>query len=167
MLYQVWCLYHSYVRKAIKVTILWHHSGPLGSSSSHSSYFFRGARPSFSVRCAALVFSMLGFDWSYISLSFPTRWSPFSSWCGGTCRNWYLSFPTCITGYLCVVTWGRLITCLAFWKSSSAIISPNAVFFGGPTSRAIIYFTFNRCSFGYRANTSSLLCRSSNKKLGC
>jgi hypothetical protein len=80
MLYQVWCLYHSYVRKIIRVKILWHHSGPFSLLSGHSSYFFRGARPFFScLTCYPCLFRMLGFDHSCTSISFPTWWSSYFS----------------------------------------------------------------------------------------
>ncbi len=148
VLCQEWCLYHSYVRKNIKVRILQHHNGPLGSSSGQCYCFFRGFRHSLSgLTCCPCRFRMLGFDRSQISLLFLVGWSPYSSWCTGTCKDWYLSFPSRSTGYLCIVTWGRPITCLAFCKFNSAIISPNVVFFGTPTTRARIYFAFNKYSF--------------------
>jgi hypothetical protein len=141
-------------------------SEPLGSSLGHCSCFFRGARHSLSgLTCCPWPFRMFGFHCSYINISFPTWWSLYSSWCNGTCKDWYLSFLGHITKYLCIVTWGCPITCLAFWKCYSVIISPNVVFFGGPTPQAGIYFAFNKCSFGCHANTSLLLCRSNNKGL--
>jgi hypothetical protein len=165
-LYQVWCLYHSFVRKAIRVKILWHHSGPFGSSSSHSSYFFRGVRPSFSgLTCCPHLFRMLGFDRSCISLLFPVGWSPFSSWCNGTCKDQYLSLLGCTIGYPCIVTWGHPITCLAFRKFNNAILFSNEFFFDGPTTWVRIYFASNKCPSGCCVNTSSLLCRSNNKGL--
>ncbi len=64
-------LYHSYVRKAIRIKILQHHSGPFGSSLSHSSSIFKGAKPSLSgLTCCPRLFRMLGFDRSYTSLLF-------------------------------------------------------------------------------------------------
>ncbi len=39
-----------------------------------------------------------------------------------------------------------LITCFAFWESSSAILSSNAVFFDGTTTRTRIYITYSRYS---------------------
>jgi hypothetical protein len=154
------------LKKTIRVRILWHHSGPFGLLSSRSSCFFKGVRPFLSgPTCYPHLFRVLGFDCSCTNLSFPTRWSSYSSWCDGTCKDQYLSLPSHTMGYLCNVTWGHLITCLTFWESNNAIISSNAVFFDGPTTRARIYFAFNRCFFECCASTSSLLCRSSNKGL--
>jgi hypothetical protein len=45
--------------------------------------------------------------------------------------------------YPCHVTWGRPITCLTFRKFSSVILSSNAVFFNGPSTRAGIYFALD------------------------
>jgi hypothetical protein len=160
-LYRVWCSYHNYVGKAIRVKILWHHIGPFGSSLSHFSCFLKGAKPSLNVlMCCLRLFRMLDFDCSYTSLLFSTRWSPYYSWCYGTCREQYLSFPGSITRYLCDVTWGHLITCLAFQKSSGVILSSNVVFFNGPTTWIGIYFTSSKCSFECCANTSLLMCKS-------
>ncbi len=134
-LHWIWCLYHSYVGEVVRFKIFWHHNGPFGSSSSHYSYFFKGARRSFSgLTCCLRLFRMLGFDRFCISFSFLAKWSPYFSWCGGTCKDQYLSLLGSITGYLCDVTLSCLITCFAFWKSSGAIISLNIVFFDGPTS---------------------------------
>jgi hypothetical protein len=83
---------HSYVRKAIKVKILWHHNGSFGSLLGHSVYFFKGPMPSFNgLTCCPCLFRMLGFDRSCTSFSFPTRWSPYSIWCNGTCKDRYLT----------------------------------------------------------------------------
>jgi hypothetical protein len=166
MLYWVWCSYHSYIKKAIRVKILWHHNGPFGLLSSHFFCFFKGVRPSLSgPTCYPHLFRMLGFDRSCTNLSFPTWWSFYSFWCSGICKDRYFSLPSHTTGYSCNVTWGCLITCLAFWKSNNAIISSNAIFFDGPTTWARIYSTSSRSSFECCANTSSLLCRSNNRGL--
>jgi len=166
VLYWAWCSYHSYVRKAFRVMILWHHSGPFGSSSSHFSCFFKGVRPSFGgLMCCPSLFRTLGFDCSCNSLSFPIGWSPYSFWCGGTCRNRYLSLPSRITRYPCDVTWGHLTSCFAFRKSSSAILFSITVLFSGPTTRARIYFAFNKCSFRSCASMFSFLCLSNNRGL--
>jgi hypothetical protein len=165
-LYRIWCSYHSYVIKVINVRILWHHIGPFGSLSCHSSYFFKAARPSLSgLTCCPCLFRMLSFDHSCISFLFLVKWSPYSSWCDGTCKDQYLSLPGHTMGYSCVVTWSHPITCLAFQKFSSAILSSNIIFFDGRTTRVEIYFTFTRCSFGCCANTFLLLCRSNNRVL--
>jgi hypothetical protein len=165
-LYQVWCSYHSYVKKVIRVRILWHQNGPFNLSSGHSSCFFKGARPSFNgLTCYPCLFRMLSIDHSYISHSFPTWWSAYSSWCSGTCRDRYLSFIDHITGYVCVVTWGCPITCFIFQKSNNAIFSPNVIFFDEPITWTKIYFDSNKCSFGCWVNTSSLLCKSNNRGL--
>jgi hypothetical protein len=161
-LYQIWCSYHNYVWKTIKVRILWHHSGPFDLLLGHSSCFFRGVRPLTSYPCH---FRMLGFNRTYISLSFSVGWSPYFFWCDGTCKYQYLSLLGCIIGYSCIITWGCPITCLVFWKSNCAVLSSNVVFFDGPTTQAKIYFPFNRCSFKCHANMSPLLCRSSNRGL--
>jgi len=166
VLYRVWCSYHNYVKKTIKVKILWHHNAPFSSSSSHSSYFFRGTRPSFNtLTCCLRLFRMLGFDWYCTNVAFPIGWSPYSYWCNGTCRDWYLSLLGCTIGYLCDVTWGHLITFLTFQKSSGAILSSNAIFLYGPITWARIYFDSNKCSFGCCANIFSLLCRSNSRGL--
>jgi hypothetical protein len=163
-LYWVWCLYHNYFGKAIKVKILWHHNRSFGMLSSHFSCFFKGVRPSLSgSTCYLRLLRMLNFDYSYITLSFPTGWSSYSSWCSGTCRDQYLSFPNNTTRYLCDVTWGHLITCFAFWKSSGVILSSNAIFFDGPTTWIGIYFPSSKFSFECCANTWRLMCRSNNK----
>jgi hypothetical protein len=126
---------------------------------SHFSYFFRWARPFLSGwTCCPRIFRMLGFDHFYISLSFPTRWSLYSSWCSGTCRDWYLSLLSCTMGYSSIIIWNCLITCLVFQKFTSPIISSNVVFFDRLTTWARIYFASNRCSFGCYVNMSSLLC---------
>ncbi len=89
-IYQIWCSYHSYVRKVIRVKILWHHNGPFGSSSSHYSCLVKGAQPILNCpTCYPCLFRMLGFDYSCTSLFFPTRWSPYYSWCSETCKDWY------------------------------------------------------------------------------
>jgi len=166
MLYRVWCSYHNYVKKTMKVKILWHHKAPFGSSLGHSSYFFKRVRLSLNtLMCCPCLFRMLGFDRSCISLSFPTRWSPYFSWCSGTCKDWYLSLLGCIMGYLCNVTWSCLIKCLTFQKFSGAILSSNAIFFDGPITWVGIYFAFTRCCFRCCANTFLLLCRSNNRGL--
>jgi hypothetical protein len=78
-LHQIWCSYHNYVGEAIRFRILFHHSGPFGKSSNHSSCFFTRAKASFSgSTCCARLFRMLDFDHSYTSLSFPIGWSPYS-----------------------------------------------------------------------------------------
>jgi hypothetical protein len=165
-LYRIWYLYHSYVRKAIKVKILWHHSGPFSSLLGHSSYFFKGLKPSLSgLTCCLRLFRMVGFDYSCINISFLVGWSPYSSWCNGTCRDQYLSLLGHIMIYSNIVIWGCPITCFAFQEFSSAILFWNAFFFDRPTTWAKIYFTFSRCSFKCCVNMSSLLCRSSSKGL--
>jgi len=110
-------------------------------------------------------FRILGFDHLCISFLFLARWSPYSSWCGGTCKDLYLSILGHTMRYLCDVTWGHLITCLVFQESSNVILFSNVVLFDGPITRAWIYFTFNICCFGCCVSTSSLLCRSSIKGL--
>jgi len=85
---------------------------------------------------------VLNFDHSYISLSFLTRGTPYFSWCGGTCRDWYLFFPSNTMKYPCNVTWGCSITCLAFRNSNGAILFSNVVFFDGPTTWIGIYFVY-------------------------
>lgn len=64
-------------------------------------------------------FRMLGFDCFFTNFLFPARWSPYSSQCGGTSRDWYLSFPGHTMRYSCDVTWGHLMTCFAFRNLSS------------------------------------------------
>ncbi len=165
-LYQIWYSYHNYVRKVIKVKIRCHHNGPFGSSLGHSSYFFKGLRPSLSgPTCCLRLFKMLGFDCSCINLLFLARWSPYSSWCSGTCRDWYLSLRGHIMGYLNIVTWGCLITCFAFQEFSSAILFSNVIFFDRLTTWIGIYFIFSRCLFRCYANMSLFMCRSSSKSL--
>jgi hypothetical protein len=165
MLYQVWCSYHSYVRKAIRIKILSHHNGPFCHHQVTLLAFLEGlslpsmvqhVAPTF-LRCWALIVLTLVY-------CFLVGW-PYSSSCGGTCKDQYLSFLNHITGYLCNVTWGHLITCLAFWKSSSVILYSNAIFFDGSIIWAGIYFASNRCSFECCANMFSFLCRSNNKGL--
>jgi hypothetical protein len=105
-------------------------------------------KPSFSgLTWYSHLFKMLGFDCSYINLSFIVGGSPYFFWCGGTCRDQYLSLPGNITKYLCDVTWGHPITCLTFQNSSGAILSSNAVLFDGPTTWIGIHFACSRCSF--------------------
>jgi len=134
MLYQLWCLYHSYVGEAIRVKILWHYNGSFGSLSNHSSCVFREARPSFNgPTCYYHFRRILGFDCFYINLSFPTG-SHYSSWYSRTCKNWYLSLLGSTTKYSCDVIWGCMITCFVFWMFSGAILSSNATFFDTPTT---------------------------------
>jgi hypothetical protein len=126
-----------------------------------------GVKPSFNgPTCCPHLFWMLGFDCFYTNLSFLAKWSPYSSWCGGTCRVWYLSLLGCIMRYLCDVTWGHPITYLTFWEFSGAILSSNAIFFDGPTTWIEIYFASRRCSFWCCANMSLFFkCRFSNMGL--
>jgi len=126
----------------LKVKIFWHHNGPFGSLSNHYSSFFKWARSSLTgLMCCPHFFRVFGFDRSCISFSFLARWSFYFSWCGGTCKDRYLSLPSSTTRYMCNVTWSCLITCFAFEKSSGAILFSNAVFFDGPITQAKIYFT--------------------------
>jgi hypothetical protein len=130
----------------------------------HSSCFFSGARFSWSgLMCYFHLFKMLGFDRSYTSFSYLTRWSPYSPWCNGTCKYWKLSLPCHIAGYLCNVIWSCSFTCFAFQKYNSVILSSNAILFDGPITWARIYFVYNRCSFECHAPMSLLLCKSSNR----
>ncbi len=136
-------MYHSYVRKAIRVKIFQNlltiDSGPFGLLLGHSYCFCRGARPSLNgPTCCPCLFRMLGFDRSCINLLFLIGWSPYSSWCSGTCKDWYLSLVGHTTRYPCDVTRSCLITCPAFQKSSSVILFSNVVFFDGPTTQARI-----------------------------
>jgi hypothetical protein len=110
-------------------------------------------------------FRILGFDHFCTSFLFLARWSPYSSWCGGTCKDQYLSILGHTMKYLCDVSWGHLITCLVFQEISNAILSSNAVLFDGPITQAWIYFTSSICSFGCCVSTSLFLCRSSIKGL--
>ncbi len=165
-LYWIWFLYHSCVRKAIKVKILWHHSGPFGSSLSHSSYFLKGFKPSLNgPTCCPRPFRMLGFDCSCTSFSYLVGWSPYSSWWSGTCRDRYLSLPGRITEYSSIVTWGCPITCFAFQEFNSSILSSNAIFFYRPTTWTRIFFAFSRCSFRCWVSMFSLMCKSSTRGL--
>jgi hypothetical protein len=166
VLYWVWCLYHSYVGKVIRVKILWHHNGPFGSSSCRSSCLFKGARPSLSgLMCCPCLLRMLGFDHSYTIFSFLPRWLFYFLWCNGTCKKWYLSLPSCTIGYLCNVTWGHPITHFSFRKFSSVVLSSNVVFFNGPTTWVGTYFASSRCSFRCCVHTSSFLCKFNNRGL--
>ncbi len=165
-LYRVWYSYHSYVRKAIRVKILWHHSGPFGSLLGHSSCFFNGLTPSLDgSMCCPHVFRMLGFDCFCISLSFLAGWSLYFSLCNGTCRDQYLFLLGRTMGYSNIVTWGCPITCFAFQEFSSAILFSYAIFFDRLTTQVGIYFAFSRCSFRCCTSISSLLCRSSSRGL--
>jgi hypothetical protein len=140
-LHQVWCSYYNYIGEAIRFKILWHHIGPFGSLSNHSFYFFMGAKASLSgPMCCAHLFRMLNFDYFYINLSFPIGWLAYSSWCNGTCINWYLFLPNSIMVYPCDVIWGHLITCLAFQEFNGVILSSSVVFFDGPTTQTKIDF---------------------------
>jgi len=86
-------------------------------------------------------FRILGFDHFCTSFLYPVRWSPYFSWCGGTCKDQYLSILGHTMRYLCDVNWGHLITCLVFQKFSSVILSSNAILFDRPITQAWIYFT--------------------------
>jgi len=110
-------------------------------------------------------FRILGFDHFCTSFLFLTRWSPNSSWCGGTCKDQYLSILGQTMKYLCDVSWGHLITCFVFQEFSSAILFSNAVLFDGPITQAWIYFISSICSCGCCVSTSLFLCRSSIKGL--
>jgi hypothetical protein len=147
--------------------LLWSRSfGTIVSHLVHPSYFFLRVKPSLSgPTCCTYLFKMLGFDCSCINISFLAKWSPYSSSCDGTCKDQCLSFPCYTMGYSCNVTCSCPITCLAFQKSSVAILSSNIVFFDGPTTQAIIYFVSSKCPFECCANTFPLLCKSCNKGL--
>ncbi len=128
-LHQVWCLYHSYVGKAIRFRILWHHNESFGWLFGHYFYFFKGVRPSLSGPTWCLYLPrMLGFDRCCINLSFLARWSPYSYWCDGTCIYWYLPLLSSTMGYPCDITWGHPITCIAF-KSVMVQSYPQMQFF--------------------------------------
>jgi hypothetical protein len=105
--------------------------------------------------------------WALIVLAliflFRARWLPYSSWYNGTCKYQYLSLLGCTTKSPCIVIWDCPMTCLAFWKFNSVILSSNAIFFNGPITWARIYFVFSKCSFEFHANTSSLLWKSSSR----
>jgi len=119
-LYQVWCSYHNHVGEVSKVRILWHHNGPFGLLLGHFYCFFKGVRPSLNGPTCCPPPPPLLICWALIVLAhflFPIRWSQYSCWCNGTCKDRYLSFPNSIMGYPYDVPWGYLITCLAFWKS--------------------------------------------------
>jgi hypothetical protein len=104
---------------------------------------FLGVRPSFNGSTYyPHLLRMLSFDRSYISFSFLARGAPYFSWCGGTCKDRYLSFPSDTMKFPCNVTWGCLITCLAFRNFNGAILFSNAVFFDGPTTWIKIYFVY-------------------------
>jgi hypothetical protein len=123
-------------------------------------------RPSFSgPTCYSHLLRMLGFDCSYTIFSFLVGGSPYFFWCGGTCRDQYLSLPSNTTKYPCDVTWGHSITCFAFRNSSGAILSSNLLLFDGPTAQIGIYFAYSRCSFGCFASTFMFMCRLNNKGL--
>ncbi len=88
MLYWVWCSYYIYIGKVVWAKILWHYNGPFGLSLGHYSCFFKEVGPSLNgSTCWPCLLKVLGFDRSCIILSFSTRWSPYSSWCDGTCRD--------------------------------------------------------------------------------
>ncbi len=57
---------HNYVRKTIRLRILWHHNGPFGLLLGHFSYFFKGVRPSFNGLTS--YFAFLG-CWALIALT--------------------------------------------------------------------------------------------------
>jgi hypothetical protein len=52
-----------------------------------------------------------------------------------------------------------------FWKPSNLILSLVVGFFSRSLTRAWIYFSFSRCSFRYRVNTSPLMCEFKGKCL--
>jgi hypothetical protein len=117
-LYQVWCSYHSYVGKGIKIRIIWHHSGPFDSSLSHFSCSFRGPKPSFNgSTCYPFLLRMLGFDHFCIGLLFLVGWSLYSSWCDGTCRDQYLFLPSRTTIHTCVILPKVVWTHVFFFKN--------------------------------------------------
>jgi len=98
----------------------WSFSTIMSHFAHHQVFFptFLGVRPSFNgPTYYPHLLRMLSFDCSYINLSFLTRGAPYFSWCGGTCRDQYLPFPSNTMKYPCNVTWGRSITCLAFRNS--------------------------------------------------
>jgi hypothetical protein len=165
-LYQIWCSYHIYVKKAIKFMSLWHHSEPFGLLSSYSSCFFRGVRPSFSgLMSYPYLFGMLNLDHSYTNLSFPTGWSPY--FLDVVAHVEICIFPFQVTVWdtcpmLPMVIWSHVFF---FWKFNSVILSSNVIFFDGPITQARIYFISSKCSFKCCANTFLLLCRSSSKGL--
>jgi hypothetical protein len=164
-LYQIWCLYHIYVRKTIRFKILWHHSEPFGSSLGHYFCFFKGARPSFNgLTCCPHLFRMLSFDHSCINIPFPTGWSLYFLDVTthveiGIYPFWVALQDTC--AMLPKLIWSHVL----FWKSNNAMIFSNALFFDGPITQVKIYFISSRCLFRCYASTSILMCRSSSKGL--
>jgi hypothetical protein len=87
-----------------------------GLLSNHSSYFFMGVKPSFNGSMHyPPFFRMLGFDCFCINFSFPTRWSPYFFWCGGTCKNYYLSLLSCTTN-VATLLWESMRMRLTFPK---------------------------------------------------
>jgi hypothetical protein len=149
----------------LRVKILWQHNGPFGSLSSHYSYFFKGARPSFSgLMCYPRFLRMLGFDRSCISFSFLARWSFYSSWCGGKCK-----ISICPSQVALQDTHVMLLEVVQShvlpFKSLVVQSYPQCSFlwWTNYTSKNLFHFSIH--SFRCCASTFILLCRSNNKGL--
>jgi hypothetical protein len=164
VLYQLWCLYHSYVGEATKVKILWHYNGSLGSSSNHSSCFFRELDLPSTIQHVAITF--LG-CWALIALIliFPFQHDHLTLL--DTVAHVKIGIPFQVAlrntrAMLFEVVWSHV---LPFESLLVQILSSNATFLDTLTIWTRIYFTSDICFFKCCATTSPLLCKSNSKGL--
>jgi hypothetical protein len=108
---------------------------------------------------------MLGFNCFYTCHSFPIGWSPYSSWCDGSCQNWHFPLLINITKYSNFITLCCVFSSPPFWKSYGIIISSFIGFFDKLFTQIKICHIFNKCSLAHHMNTSPILCKFNHKHL--
>ncbi len=152
------------LEKLIWCGIFWWFYWSLSSLLGHSSCFLGGVWLSFySSNCCLYIPGMLGFAHSYTYHSFPIRWSPYSSKCNNTCWDWHFYVPNNTTRCQSPFPLGCLLSCPTFWKLSGLIL-PLVVVFGESPTWARVYFSFNKHSFKYHANTFPFMCMSKGRR---
>jgi hypothetical protein len=148
----VWYSYHSYIGEGIWCGIFWWFYQVPSLSSNHSSCFFEWARPFFySSNCCPYIFEMLNTNQSCTCHSFPIGRLSYFSRCSSTCSNSIT--PSCS------------ISNPTLWKLNSLILFLVTSFFKGSFIWIKMYFTFNKHSFKYYANTFSFMCGSKGEHL--
>ncbi len=108
---------------------------------------------------------MLGTNHFCTYHSFAIGWSPYSFGYNNTCWDWYFLVLDDIMKYMSHVTPSCPLSCPTFRKPSDSILSPITCFFGRSPTWARICITSNKCSFKYRANTFSFMCKSRGRCL--
>ncbi len=108
---------------------------------------------------------MLGTDCLCIYHSFPARWSPYSSRCSNTCRDWHFLVLNDIMKYSNLVTPGCLFLSPTFWKLNGFILSLILSFFIESPTWAKVSLIPSKRSFKYHVNMFPLMCGSRGRCL--